>query len=278
MWRVIVVLLFATTAAHAAAIDVVSLGPNDPALVKVTGSLESGDKDLFLRKILSLSSAVVAFDSDGGNLLAGIQIGEIIRLKNYSTIVQNGKSCASSCALAWLGGTRRFMGPGAKIGFHSAYNGDTGKITGPGNALVGAYLNKIGLPYNAVVYITSASPDSITWLSQADAQRIGIDVAFFQFGARASAAPPKKEDIGPTGGYLVQVSSQRSADAMAAYKVLQGRFLPALGSRAPIILRANTTSGVFYRAAVGPFATSDEAARFCANLKSAGGQCVVQRN
>jgi hypothetical protein len=287
MWRAIAVLLIATTAAHAAAIDVVSLGPNDPALVKVSGSLESGDKDLFLRKILSLSSAVVAFDSDGGNLLAGIQIGEIIRLKNYSTIVQNGKSCASSCALAWLGGTRRFMGPGAKIGFHSAYNGDTGQITGPGNALVGAYLNKIGLPYGAVVYITSASPDSITWLSQADAQRIGIDVAFFQLGTPASQqantpilpAPTKKEDIGPTGGYLVQVSSQRSeADAMAAYKVLQGRFLPALGSRAPIILRANTTSGVFYRAAVGPFATSDEAARFCANLKSAGGQCVVQRN
>ncbi len=275
MWRAIAVLLFATTAAGAAAIDVVSLGPNDPALIKVTGSLESSDKDLFLRKILSLSSAIVAFDSDGGNLLAGIQIGEIIRLKNYSTIVQNGKSCASSCALAWLGGTRRFMGPGAKIGFHSAYIGDTGQITGPGNALVGAYLNKIGLPYNAVVYITSASPDSMIWLSKSDAQKIGIDVAFFQLGP-----PTQKEGIGGPGGYLVQVSSQRNeADAQASYRALQSKFPAVLGSRSPVIKRADLgDKGVYYRAVVGPFATPDEASQFCGSLKTAGGQCVVQRN
>jgi hypothetical protein len=32
MWRAIAVLLIATTAARGAAIDVVSLGPNDPSL------------------------------------------------------------------------------------------------------------------------------------------------------------------------------------------------------------------------------------------------------
>jgi hypothetical protein len=48
MWRAIAALLIATTAARAAAIDVVPLGPNDPSLVKVTGRLESSDKDLFL--------------------------------------------------------------------------------------------------------------------------------------------------------------------------------------------------------------------------------------
>jgi cell division protein FtsN len=36
--------------------------------------------------------------------------------------------------------------------------------------------------------------------------------------------------------------------------------------------------GVYYRAMVGPFGTTEEAAQFCANLKTAGGQCVVQRN
>jgi sporulation related protein len=29
---------------------------------------------------------------------------------------------------------------------------------------------------------------------------------------------------------------------------------------------------------VGPFGTSDEASQFCGSLKSAGGQCVIQRN
>jgi Methyl-accepting chemotaxis protein (MCP) signalling domain len=224
LWRAIAVLLIATTAARAAEIDVVSLGPNDPSLVKVTGRLESSDKDLFLRKILPLSSAVVAFDSDGGNLLAGIQIGETIRLKNCSTLVPNGKRCASSCALAWLGGTKRFMDSESKIGFHSAYNGDTGQITGPGNALVGAYLNKIGLPYNAVVYITSASPESMTWLSKADAEKLGIEVSLFQLSpttsrktvVRPPSTPP--QPTAGTGGYLVQAA--RAGEAGRGFAVV----------------------------------------------------------
>ena len=85
---------------------------------------------------------------------------------------------------------------------------------------------------------------------------------------------------GASGGYLVQVSSQRSeADAQASFKALQGKFPSVLGSRAPVIKRADLgDKGVYYRAMVGPFNTPDEASQFCGGLKSAGGQCVVQRN
>jgi len=52
-----------------------------------------------------------------------------------------------------------------------------------------------------------------------------------------------------------------------------------LGSRTPLIKRADLgDKGVFYRAMIGPFTSSDEAAQFCGSLKTAGGQCVVQRN
>jgi hypothetical protein len=243
--------------------------------------LESKDKELFLRKIFALSNAIVAFESDGGSLLAGIEIGETIRLKNFSTVVPNGRRCASACALAWLGGTRRFLGPESRIGFHSAYHRESGKVTGPGNALVGAYLNKIGLPYNAVVYITSASPESMTWLSKSDAEKIGIEVSLFQPAptARKSVAPvtPSEPNL---RGYSVQVVSQRSeADAQAAYKDMQAKFPSVLGSRPPLIRRADLGDhGVYYRATVGPFVTAEEAGQFCTSLKNAGGQCVVQRN
>jgi len=36
--------------------------------------------------------------------------------------------------------------------------------------------------------------------------------------------------------------------------------------------------GVYYRAAIGPFVSSEEAYRFCSELKAAGGQCLIQRN
>jgi hypothetical protein len=85
---------------------------------------------------------------------------------------------------------------------------------------------------------------------------------------------------GAVGGYLVQVSSQRNeADAQASYRALQGKFPAVLGSHEPVIRRADLgEKGVYYRAMVGPFGTSEEAAQLCGNLKSAGGQCVVQRN
>jgi len=87
-------------------------------------------------------------------------------------------------------------------------------------------------------------------------------------------------NVAPSGGYLVQVSSQRNeADAQASYRALQGKFPTVLGSHSPVIKRADLgEKGVYYRAMVGPFGTPDEASQFCGNLKSAGGQCVVQRN
>ncbi|MGA7996328.1 MAG: SPOR domain-containing protein [Bradyrhizobium sp.] len=82
------------------------------------------------------------------------------------------------------------------------------------------------------------------------------------------------------GGYMVQVSSQRSeADAQASFRALQGKFPAVLGAHSPSIKRADLgEKGVYYRAMVGPFGSSEEASQFCGNLKSAGGQCVVQRN
>src|SRR5262249_18209002 len=78
--------------------------------------------------------------------------------------------------------------------------------------------------------------------------------------------------------FLVQVSSQKTeADAQASYRALQKKFPDALGSHTPVIKRADLggDKGTVYRAMVGPFASRDEAARFCTNYKSAGGQCFV---
>ncbi len=84
---------------------------------------------------------------------------------------------------------------------------------------------------------------------------------------------------GAVGPYAVQVTSQRTeADAQASYRVLQQQFPSVLGSRQPVIRRAALgEKGTYYRAQI-PFTTQAEASEFCSSLKSAGGQCVVQRN
>ncbi len=82
------------------------------------------------------------------------------------------------------------------------------------------------------------------------------------------------------GGSYVQISSQKTeADALASYKVLQGKYSGILGARSPVVRRADLgDKGVFYRALVGPFGNTEEATQFCVNLQSAGGKCIVQRN
>jgi cell division septation protein DedD len=99
----------------------------------------------------------------------------------------------------------------------------------------------------------------------------------------AAVSPAPAVAAAPSGGggkYLVQVSSQKNeADAQASFRTLQGKFPAILGSRAPLIKRADLgEKGVYYRAMVGPFGSPDEASQFCGSLKTAGGQCVVQRN
>ena len=82
-----------------------------------------------------------------------------------------------------------------------------------------------------------------------------------------------------SGGYAVQVSSQRSeADAQSAFRALRAKFPNQLGGREPIVRRADLgAKGIYYRAMVGPFASMEEAAGMCSNLKAAGGTCLVQR-
>jgi hypothetical protein len=76
------------------------------------------------------------------------------------------------------------------------------------------------------------------------------------------------------------VTSQRSeAEAQAAFKSLRAKFPKELGNHEPVIRRADLgTKGTYYRALVGPFASMEEAAGICSNLKAAGGTCLVQRN
>ena len=106
-----------------------------------------------------------------------------------------------------------------------------------------------------------------------------------------SLTPPSQQQVVPvrtastapsggTGNYVVQVSSQRSeADAQASYRALQGKYPSVLGTRSAAIRRADLgDKGVYYRAMVGPFSSSEDATRLCDSLKASGGQCNIMRN
>jgi hypothetical protein len=71
------------------------------------------------------------------------------------------------------------MGNGSKVGFHAAcvLKGHRSVESGPGNAVLGAYLFQLGFSEDSIVYITEADPSSINWLSLEQAPLHGIEVS-----------------------------------------------------------------------------------------------------
>lgn len=161
---------------------------NGGVIVTIEGTFVQSDINKFEEAVAPYSKGAVIFASDGGNAWTGEQIGEMIRTKGFSTAVLDGNVCASACALSWLGGVKRYMGTEAKIGFHAVYeknaDGELSEV-GSGNALVGAYMSRLGLSDEAIAYITSAPPQGITWLTAQAAEQEGI---------RLTLLKPEKSD------------------------------------------------------------------------------------
>jgi hypothetical protein len=193
---VIVFWLLALPVAQAADIVVRPL-EGGATLIAIDGELELSDIDNFRAKAepLPVGRTTVEFQSKGGRLLAGIRIGAQIRAKEFNTVVPDGAQCASACALAWLGGARRFVGEDSRVGFHTAYILKTAgpAESGPGNAILGAYLNQIGLSEEAILYITHAAPTSVQWMSLEEAAEYGIVVAKLP---PAGMSPPADDTVG----------------------------------------------------------------------------------
>lgn len=161
--------------AGAATIDHAPFG-DGIEFIGIQGPIVAGDDEKFSRLAVQYKYALVALDSDGGQLLPALEIGKEIHIRGYSTVVGNGKSCASACALIWIAGSTRWITPTGQVGFHASYLEANGRKveSGVANALVGRYLTQLDLPESSVIYATSAGPDSIQWLRAADHGRSSI--------------------------------------------------------------------------------------------------------
>lgn len=135
------------------------------------------------------------------------------------------------------------------------------------------------------------APAKLTAPAPAPAPAVNSANAPMSLSPQSASAPTTRsaslntgpQDVAPaaTGGYVVQISSQRSdADARASFKALQNKYPSVLGSRSPVIKKADLgDKGTYYRAMVGPFGSADEALQFRKSLEAIGGpQGIVQRN
>jgi hypothetical protein len=159
--------------------------PGDgPAVVLVRGDLTLRDSIEFMRKTENVEQATVFLQSSGGDVAAGLSIGKTIRSRGFATAVPPSVQCISACALAWLGGTERFMAENARIGFHEAYimMGGRPYKSQEAEAMVLDYLHQLQLPQPAIDYITGSPPQGLYVLTRIQAQRLGVEVGPYEAG------------------------------------------------------------------------------------------------
>ena len=161
--------------------------------ISVEGELKPGDEKVFRSALLTVDDdylPIVFLNSPGGDLNAGIEIGNTIWTNEFVTVVLDDAICASACALAWLGGRPRYVELGSAIGFHAPTRVDDPERNpdSVGSAVTGGYLNQLGFKTGAIAYMTELGPDEMRWLTPEDAQRLGIyyevwDYAFEALGS-----------------------------------------------------------------------------------------------
>lgn len=212
-------------------------------LIVFRGEIVHGDADRFLDTVRSVNLGAVLFESQGGNLIEGLRIGRAIRRAGFTTGVAPETACASACALAWLGGTTRYMHPTSLVGFHAAYVEEDGRVaeSGVGNALVGAYLNELEFGFDAVVFASSASPHEMNWLNAAKARQAGIDVVLLEANGSETRIHREKQLKLPSGFRWIVLESKTSTSLLKT------------ASRADQVVR---TQNGYFASVVGPYEKS----------------------
>lgn len=156
--------------------QIASLNEKMPA-IGVSGRIELGDEKAFIDLVRSMPKARIVLAGPGGNVVAALAIGQEIRARNLQTLVPAGASCASACALIWLGGTTRMIGTDARIGFHALAAPRHGGVYGETHAfdpVLMHYLLELGYASDAAATIVNTPSVGIRWLDRIELNSNGF--------------------------------------------------------------------------------------------------------
>lgn len=191
-WLLSGVLIITSLAPPAAALDFKLHDNNSKTLnaVLATGIVEWDDADRldqFLSRQPRKRNTAIYLNSPGGSLGGGIRLGEYFKRNRIKTVVEGHETCASACALAFLGGTdrhgNRWMSTTttSRLGFHAFRNADGTRYEDSDNTqrIVGVILEygqTVGAPMEIFVRNFQTPSGDMYWFSTQEALSLGIKV------------------------------------------------------------------------------------------------------
>jgi hypothetical protein len=155
-------------------------------VVEVSGSFSWAVPQNFLA-VLAQAPRVrtVRFDSPGGLVKPALEIASIIKDRGLDTDVE--RFCASACTLAFLGGHRRVLAPGAKLGFHQAHAPNVAPaLTDP---MMRAAYSRSGVPSAFIDHVLRTPPAALWFPAPKELQDAGITTETPRREADAVASP-----------------------------------------------------------------------------------------
>lgn len=110
------------------------IGPHQMRLLAGGTEIEfvggiAGTAAVELAQLLEANPRVAALQltSQGGDTLTAMGMEQLVRQRGLTTYVP--RFCASACTFVFLGGRQRYVGPGARLGFHAAVGLDDSPST-----------------------------------------------------------------------------------------------------------------------------------------------------
>lgn len=158
--------------------------------IMATGKIKHDDVinfDKYLSKLPAKKHTAIYFNSDGGSLAGGILLGMYFKKYHIKTLIPNKATCASSCALAFLGGTDyngdKWMtsASNSRLGFHAFSNSGGTKYenldsTQSTVAEILKYGEYVDAPMEIFIKTFSTPAKDIYWFSMAEQLRLGINI------------------------------------------------------------------------------------------------------
>ena len=131
------------------------------------------------------------FDSVGGDAMAAIQLGTIIRERELWTSIGRTVAgpnfrpfqksrvsgrCASACELAFMGGVKRFASEWELGGMPIGCFNDRGFSESPQDPLkhTKAYVEKMGIDWASLCHSTLAASGDVYWFSRDELRRLSL--------------------------------------------------------------------------------------------------------
>ena len=140
-------------------------------ILLVSQAIASGDAKRFETYIdeLGYKPDIIALHSPGGLVLEALELGRLIRNREFDTMVSSGGYCVSSCPYVLASGKKRIVSSGAQVGVHQHYFDQPGYLpiflavdkiqSGQGKTM--EYLKEMGIDPSIMIFGLTTPPDEI---------------------------------------------------------------------------------------------------------------------